>query len=313
MSFNRRSFIRGNALIAGAFLLSDTVNALASVSQQINSFNTSLDSVHIIHSNDMKGQVSAGFQGFGGLDLFRKNVDEQNFRALLLDGGGFLNMNQDLNSHLDFIDIMNLTGYHASTIGLIELSKGQEYLAQLVGKMNFDLLNCNYKFNNPILNEKVKPYTVFNYGKQRIGLTGVGPETIIEGVTYNDPSRSLSEITDILKQKENCSLVICLAQLGFEDNILNNMLLAQNSEGVDFIIGGNTSDVKGHGTSVVKNKANYDVFVSHTASRANVFNQTSFASNRGVDIRSAIPGKTGMIALKQLAELTLSINQIQLI
>lgn len=311
MSFNRRSFIRGNALIAGALLLSDTVQALTSVSQKINTVKASLESVHIFHTNDMNGQVSIGFNGFGGLDLFSKNMNEQIFRGILLDGGGFLASEQNLDTHRNFIEIMNQTGYHASTIGRAELNSGQEYLAKLVGMMTFDLLNCNYEFSNPILKERVKSYMVLKYGKHRVGITGVGPNILTEGVTYKDPSISLKKITDILKQKENCSVVICLAHLGFEDKSDNNMILAQNSEGVDFIIGGDKSDVKGHGTSVVKNKAGYDVFVSHTASHAKVFNHTSFASNKVVDIRSALPGKTGSSAMKELAALSLSSNQNQ--
>lgn len=312
MSFNRRSFIRGNALIAGALLLSDTVNALTSVTQKINTVNASLDSVHFFHTNDMKGQVSIGYNGFGGLDLFSKKINDQIFRGILLDGGGFLASEQNLDAHRNFIEIMNQTGYHASTIGYAELNSGQDYLAQLVGMMTFDLLNCNYEFSNPFLKEKVKPYMVYKYGKHRVGVTGVGPEILTEGLTYKDPSTSLSKITEILKDKENCSVVICLAQLGFLEKTNNNIVLANNSEGVDFIIGGNNSDVKGHGTSVVKNKAGYDVFVSHTASHANVINHTSFATNKTVEIRSAIPGKTGIMAMKELAELTLSSNQKQL-
>lgn len=313
MSFNRRSFIRGNALIAGTLLLSDAANALASVSQQINTVNASIDSVHIFHTNDMQGQVSTGFNGFGGLDLFRKIVNSQDFRGILLDGGGFLGNKQNLDAHQNFIEIMNHTGYHASTIGHAELSFGQDYLAQLVTMMTFDLLNCNYEFSNPILKEKVKPYMVFKYGKHRVGVTGVGPKTLVDGVTYKDPSTSLSKITELLKQQENCSVVVCLAHLGFEDKLHNNMILANNSEGVDFIISGDNSNAKGHGTSVVKNKSGYDVFVSHTASQANVFNHTSFASNKLVDIQSYLPGTTGSSAMKELAALSLSTYQKQLV
>jgi 5'-nucleotidase len=313
MSFNRRSFIRGNALIAGTLLLSDAANALASVSQQINTVNASIDSVNIFHTNDMQGQVSTGFNDFGGLDLFRKSVNSQDFRGILLDGGGFLGNKQNLDAHQNFIEIMNQTGYHASTIGHAELRFGQEYLAHLVAMMTFDLLNCNYEFSNPILKEKVKPYMVFKYGKHRVGVTGVGPKTPIDGVFYKDPSTSLSKITELLKKQENCSVVICLAHLGFEDKLNNNMILANNSEGVDFVIGGNSSGTKGHGTSVVKNKAGYDVFVSHTASHAKVFNHTSFAANKVVDIRSAIPGRTGSSGMNELATLTLSSYQNQLV
>lgn len=303
MSFNRRSFIRGNALIAGALLLSDTANALASVSKQINTVSASLEGVHIFHSNDMSCQVSRSFNGFGGLDLFNKDVRNQEFRGILLDGGGFLDAAQTPAQHREFIELMNQTGYHAATIGQAELSAGQEYLAELAGKMSFDLVNCNYEFSNPLLKQRVKPYIVLKYGKHRIGVTGVGPEVNSVGVDFNDPSKSLSQVTRILKEQENCSIIVCLAHLGFA-GINNNMTLAANSEDVDFIIGGDISAVKGHGTSVVKNKSGYDVFVSHTASRASVFNHTSFAANKIVEVRSAVPGvPKGNASQKELAKL----------
>jgi 5'-nucleotidase len=312
MSFNRRSFIRGNALVAGTLLLSDTVKALSLVAQQITSIETSNEVLHIFHSNDMKGQVSSNYKGFGGLDLFHKNLKAQNFRGILLDGGGFLESGESLEAHRNFVEIMNQTGYHAATIGHAELSGGQDYLAQLAGMMTFELLNCNYEFSNPLLKQKVQPYIVLKYGKHRVGLTGVGPEVHIEGVTYKHPAPSLTKVTKILKERENCSIVVCLAQLGFVEETNNNMTLAKTSEGVDFIIGGNTSDTMGHGTSVVKNKSGYDVFVSHTASRASVFNHTSFATNKAVDIRATLPGIKGKSAMNELAALSLSSNQNQL-
>ena len=314
MSFNRRSFIRSNALIAGALLLSDTADALASVTRQINTVSASLEGVHIFHTNDMMGQVSRGFNGFGGLDLFNKNMQAQEFRGILLDGGGFLDAGQNPESHRSFVELMNQTGYHAATIGPAELSAGQEYLAQLAGIMSFDLLNCNYRFSNPLLTQKVKPYIVLKYGKHRIGITGVGPEVHTEGVTYREPTESLAGVTRILKQQENCSIVVCLAHLGFEGEVNNNLSLAKNSEEVDFIIGGKTLANKAHGTSVVKNKAGYDVFVSHTASRASVFNHTRFAANNTVEVRATIPGLTSKAGIaRELARLNPANSNNQLV
>ena len=309
MSFNRRSFIRSNALITGALLLSNTADALASVTRQINTVSASLDGVHIFHTNDMNGQVSRTFNGFGGLDLFSKDVKNQEFRAILLDGGGFLGAAQTPGQQRDFVELMNRTGYHAATIGHAELSAGQEYLAELSGNMSFELVNCNYDFSNTVLKQKVKPYIVLKYGKHKVGVTGVGPEVRSEGVTVNDPAKSLARISRILKEQENCSIIVCLAHLGFGSEH-DNLALAKNSEGVDFIIGGNIPAEKAHGTSVVKNNVDYDVFVSHSASRASVFNHSSFAANKTVDMRSAIPGMAGKHAsAKQLANLNQSNNE----
>jgi len=310
MSFNRRSFLRSNALIAGALLFSDAADALASVTKQINTVSASLEGTHIFHTNDMKGQVSKSFNGFGGLDLFGKEVKNQEIRGILLDGGGFLNAGATPGQQRDFVELMNRTGYHAATIGEAELSAGQEHLAALAAIMSFELINCNYEFSNTLLRQKVKPYTVFKYGSHRVGVTGVGPEVSSPGVTFNDPSKSLSRIARILKEKEACSIIVCLAHLGFGGGDNDNRALAENSEEIDFFIGGNISAARSHGTSVLKNKAGYDVFLSHTANRASVFNHTNFAANKAVEIRVGVPGLKGHAATKELAGLNIFPNQL---
>jgi 5'-nucleotidase len=313
MSFNRRSFIRSNALIAGALLLSDTADALASVTRQINTVSASLDGIHIFHTNDMSGQVARGFNGFGGLHLFRENIASQEFQGILLDGGGFLNKEHTAGQHREFVELMGRTGYHAATIGEAELGFGEQHLAELATNLLFDLVNCNYEFSNPVLKQTVKPYVVLKYGKKRIGVTGVGPNVDLQGVGFNDPSKSLSRITRLLREQEHCDIVVCLAHLGFEGEN-NNLTLAANTEGVNFIIGGNISAAKGHGTSVVKNKAGYDVFVSHTASRASVFNHTSFAANNIIQVRTGVPGiKSRNAGFRELAKLSTSFNDHTLV
>jgi 5'-nucleotidase len=59
---------------------------------------------------------------------------------------------------------------------------------------------------------------------------------------YNDPIESARRISAILKKEEKCDLVICLSHLGYRynDNTVSDVVLASQTEDIDFIIGGHT-------------------------------------------------------------------------
>ena len=187
---------------------------------------------------------------------------------------------------------MHEIGFHASTLGAAELYMGEEYLFSLIGRAEFAIVNCNYHFTHKGLINKVEPYLILKYGRHRVGITGVGPELDLASVTVFDPVMALERTAAILKAEKNCDFVICLAQLGFQGDALNNKALAEQSSNVDFVVGGQNGvpSRQSHGTSVVKNKDGYDVFLSHTAADAQVLNHTTVSSNKTVEVKTRIPG-----------------------
>lgn len=292
MSFNRRSFLRRNAFLAAGLLLTDAADAIALTSKKINTLRACEDGVDIFHTNDLNGKIAPCFNGTGGLAAFGQAFRRQEVNGLLLDCGSFINPQDTFEHQCRFIKLMHEIGFHASTLGAAELYKGEEYLFSLIGRAEFGIVNCNYHFAHEGLINKVEPYLILRYGRHRVGITGVGPELDLASVATVDPVIALERTAAILKAEKGCDLVICLAQLGFQGDALNNKALAEQSSNVDFVVGGHNGvpSCRSHGTSVVKNKDGYDVFLSHTAADAQVLNHTTISSNKTVQVKTRIPG-----------------------
>lgn len=85
----------------------------------------------------------------------------------------------------------------------------------------------------------MKPYVVLERGGMKIGVFGVSPkmEGLVqadkcEGIVYNDPIVAAQEVTDLLRTKEGCDVVICLSHLGFrlKNEVCDEKLAAATKE-----------------------------------------------------------------------------------
>ncbi|KIO77478.1 hypothetical protein TH53_09425 [Pedobacter lusitanus] len=266
---NRRSFLKNSTLVAAATLFSKPITSLAHISKTATTLQQSAKQVIIYHSSQLNGHLPDQQMKHGGINNIKKLLNNQDTGGLILDAGNFLGNGRDNAQHHAVIVAMNAAGYHASTPSVQDLSQGEAYLAALTNQMNFCLVNCNYRFKNPRLAAVVKPWQIINFGKFKIGVTGVGPE--INGIGYQDPVKKASEIAKQLINELNCDLVICLSGLDYlqKNNVADNTTLAQQSELIDFIISANTHQKKTH-TMVLKNATGHDVFIGH--SQANGLN-----------------------------------------
>ncbi len=115
------------------------------------------------------------------------------------------------------------------------------------------------------------PYKIFKKGKLKIGVTGVGiemqglvPDTLFGNTKYLDPIQKANETAAMLKQKENCDMIICLSHLGYkyrEENKVSDIVLAKQTDNIDLIIGGHTHTFM-EKPDVYKNKSGSDVIVN---------------------------------------------------
>ena len=96
---------------------------------------------------------------------------------------------------------------------------------------------------------KPKPYKIFQKGDIRIGVLGVGiklegmvPAKQFKNTQYLDPVENANRIASILKNDENCDLVICLSHLGYkyDNGRVSDLDLAKSSKDIDLILGGHT-------------------------------------------------------------------------
>ena len=294
MNNQRRLFLSQMSLVAGVAALSKPMDSMAAISKRLNSLYKAKTDVTIYHTNDLHGNINAAYNNIGGLDQIKNLLQSQETSGLLLDAGDLIDGANSLEQQKKMIYAMNATGYHAAAIGNHELALGQDHLAALVPLMQFALVNCNYRFDSA-LSRLVKPYVIINSGQYKIGITGVGHK--VKGVVYNDAILCANQTAKLLKEKENCDVVICLSHLGYQqkDNEPDNKALARASNHIDMIISGHNRKLLS-GQLVMLNKQKQEVLISHAAWNGLMMGKTTFRFSSGkqksnIDARYLIPGQ----------------------
>lgn len=59
-------------------------------------------------------------------------------------------------------------------------------------------------------------------------------------VKFKDPVAEGQRVADILKNQENCDLVICLSHLGWEGEPYSDVELIENTRNIDVVLGGHS-------------------------------------------------------------------------
>ncbi len=208
----------------------------------------------------MHGNIDAGHNNPGGINSIKTLLENQDISGVLVDAGDFLNSAHSSSQHKEMIRNMNSMGYCAATPGNHELALGQANLASLIPLMKFAVVNCNYRFD-ATLSKLIKPYIIINTGRFKVGITGVGQP--VDGVIYNDAIECANKTALLLKTEQNCDLVICLSHLGYKNDgdKPDNKKLAQQSEGIDLIVGGHNRKVLA-APLVILNKQKKEVLLS---------------------------------------------------
>jgi 5'-nucleotidase len=293
MNNPRRVFLNRLALITGAAALTKPLTAAAAITKKINTLHTAQSAVTIYHTNDLYGNVDAVYKNMGGLRQIKALLKSQENTGLLLDAGGFINGSNSISQQKQAIYMMNAMGYHAVAIGEQELLNGQRHLASLIPLMRFSPVNCNLHFENG-LNDLVKPYIIINSGKYKIGITSVCQP--VKGIKYNNAVESVNNVARLLKEGKKCDLVICLSHLGhnLEGNRPDNQKLAEQSENIDMIIGGQNSKLHSN-TFILKNRLKHEVILAQTAWNGLTLGRTIISldnekQKNAITIKHFIPG-----------------------
>ena len=200
----------------------------------------------IMHTNDTHAAHLA--DGDGG--VARQMTVVNQIRAavpntLLLDAGdrftGTLFHQQYLGQ--DNVEIMNMLGYDAMTLGNHEFDNGDAVLGLFRDGLNFPVVTANVDFSaSEDLAGKVAPYVVLEVGGEQIGVAGlVTPEADI----LSSPGDELVFDTDIAAVTQSVvdemtaqgiNKIILLTHIGYA----YDLVLAAQVSGVDVIIGGHS-------------------------------------------------------------------------
>ncbi len=271
---SRRRFIQQASFAAASVLASQSVLASLQVENE-------LQKLTILHTNDVHSRLEAfpmdggRNQGMGGVaaraELINKIRSEEE-HVLLLDAGDIFQGTPFFNKYKGEPEIKAMTamGYDAATMGNHDFDAGIENFTSQLSNAQFPIVICNYDFTNTPMEFKHQPYKIIRKGKLKIGITGVGiklnglvPDNLYGKTKYLDPLQKANEMAYILKKNKGCDLVICLSHLGYQykNNTISDVLLAQESENIDLVIGGHTHTFLEEPT-VIKNKNGADVLVN---------------------------------------------------
>lgn len=238
--------------------------------------------ITILHTNDVHSHIepfgpkdgrNANKGGVARRASLIQTIRNENPNTLLLDAGDMFQGTPYFNYYGGEIEfkLMSMLKYDAATIGNHDFDNGIDGLYAQLPHAKFSFLSANYDFSNTIMDTHVKPYQLFNVNGIKIGVFGLGIE--LEGLVdplnfketkYLNPIEISEEMTGILKEQEQCDLIICLSHLGYNyknSEKIGDLKLAASTKHIDLIIGGHTHTFLPKPT-IVKNSENKNMLVN---------------------------------------------------
>jgi 5'-nucleotidase len=202
----------------------------------------------LLHTNDTHAAHQSNGNGDGGVARQAAVVDQiraEGGNVLLLDAGDRFTGTLFHRVYLgqDQVEIMNLLGYDAMTLGNHEFDNGSEVLLAFLQGVNFPVVSANIDFgsNRPLANE-VLPYVVLETGGQQVGVIGLTtPDTVFSsspaaGITFNEDLAGVVEGAVAALTEEGVNKIVLLTHVGIE---VDAGLLPQLN-GVDIVLGGHS-------------------------------------------------------------------------
>jgi 5'-nucleotidase len=260
----RRKFIQQTSLLAGAALVAPTLmSAKKDASTKL----------VILHTNDTHSNIEPfssahpKFPNLGGVAkraTLINQIRSEEANVLLLDAGDIFQGTPYFNKYKGVLEmkVMNEMKYDVVTLGNHDFDIGISGYVQAKKHAAFKVVNCNYQLDRTALKELVTPHTIIKRGGLKIGIVGVGIDLngliaseVAQQIPYLDPIDAVQKEVTVLRSK-GCDYIICLSHLGFDypnENKVSDKVLAQNTTGIDLIIGGHTHTFLGSAISV-KNK-----------------------------------------------------------
>jgi len=239
-----------------------TIIGLGSLGLQSFTTASKVTKITVLHTNDVHSHIdpfgpedgrNANKGGVARRANLIENLRNINPNTLLLDAGDIFQGTPYFNYYggeLEF-KLMSMLKYDLATIGNHDFDNGIDGLYAQLPHAKFNFVSANYDFSNTIMDTRVKPYKIFNKDGIKIGVFGLGIKLdglvikrLYKETVYLDPLETAQEMSRILKEDEQCDLIICLSHLGYyygdESTKISDLLLAKQTKDIDLIIGGHT-------------------------------------------------------------------------
>jgi 5'-nucleotidase len=239
--------------------------------------------ITILHTNDVHSHIdpfgpndgrNANKGGVARRATLVESIRKDNPNTLLLDAGDIFQGTPYFNYYggeLEF-KLMSMLKYDLATIGNHDFDNGIDGLYAQLPHAKFDFVSANYDFSNTVMNTHVKPYKIFIKDDIKIGVFGLGIDLdglvikkLYKETRYLNPIEIAQDMSRILKEEQQCDLVICLSHIGYhyrnEPEKVSDLKLAKATKDIDLIIGGHTHTFLRKPT-IVKNVAGENILIN---------------------------------------------------
>lgn len=261
---SRRHFLKSSSLLGGLAFLAPVANAFSKSKNSIE-LADSLGELRFVHTAGLKGQLGPTLKGqFGGLNYIAESLAEAAFDGLRIDAGDFLDPRQSFSENLDFVQNLSNYGLHLAGLGKSELDLSEYQLLELAQKATFSLVNTNYRFKNPELDQAIHKHLIINFGKYKMGVIAVADEFGSLSKNVSNPIKSALRESELLKSFHSCDMVVCLVNFDSNPDIQTTPLidrLAEKAEHIDFILSAKTTGTR-PGLNLIKDRSGDDVLIS---------------------------------------------------
>ena len=227
----------------------------------------------ILYVNDVHGKMTNMERICAIAKTFDNTINPtSNDKLKLASGDIILGANYTSNMVANYF--LNWIGVSANALGNHELDVVPKNLAKLMDTANYKLLAINASVDpNSAMSGRIGKSIIEEHNGKKYGIIGIAPSDMLERVKLNDSLREISiddfettqkkvqEEVDRLKNEEGVNKIIVLSHSGFS----NDKKLAQNTSGIDVIIGGHThkliTDVR-EGVNLFKSKTGEPVVIT---------------------------------------------------
>ena len=248
----------------------------------VSAFAQSSDDIVILYENDVHCVV----EGYSKLSAMKKELQETHAYVGVVSGGDYIQGNSlgVIYRGEYIVNLMNLVGYDAVTLGNHEFDYGMDRLQELVEMMNTKPICCNFQRIGEDTSH-FKPYSIVSYGDTDIAYIGITtPSTITSSspAQFKDENGDFiytfhqAELYDIVQdhidsaKSEGADYVIALSHIGYADDAIYGDLediedLIRNTDGFDMVLDAHSHSVI-EGKTIVDEGGN-EVLLSSTGTK----------------------------------------------
>ena len=248
----------------------------------LSAFAVNSEDIVILYENDVHCTV----EGYSKLSAMKKELQETHSYVGVVSGGDFIQGNSlgVISKGEYIVNLMNLVGYDAVTLGNHEFDYKLERLAELVDMMDTKPVCCNFQKTGEDTT-CYEPYSIVSYGDVDIAYIGITtPSTISSSAPtqFKDENGNYiytfhsTDLYDVVQkniesaQAEGADYIIALSHVGYAEDELYGELedvesLIRNTSGFDVVLDAHSHSVIESRT--ITDKDGNEVLLSSTGTK----------------------------------------------